>query len=58
MRIGDGESEWFGVNRGVRQGYTHSPWLFNVFVDKVTRGARGGFVREVKLSTGEVGVLL
>ena len=58
VRIGDKESEWFGVNRGVRQGCTLSPWLFNVFVDKVTREARGGFVREVKLSTGEVGVLL
>ena len=58
VRIGDRESDWFGVNRGVRQGCTPSPLLFNVFVDKVTREARGGFVREVKLSTGEVGVLL
>ena len=57
VRIGNRESEWFGVNRDVRQGCTLSPWLFNVFVDKVTREARGGFVREVKLSTGEVGVL-
>ena len=58
VRIGDRESECFGVNRGVRQGCTLLPWLFNVFVDKVTREARGGFVRELKLSTGEVGVLL
>ena len=46
------------MNRDVRQGCTLLPWLFNVFVDKVTREARGEFVREVKLSTGEVGVLL
>ena len=58
MRTGDRESEWFGVNRGVRQDCTLSPLLCNVFVNKVTREARGGFVREVKLSTGEVGVLL
>jgi len=58
VRVGGRESEWFGVHKGVRQGCTLSPWLFNVFVDKVTREARKEFVREVKLSTGEVGVLL
>ena len=34
VRVGDSESEWFGVHKGVRQGCTLSPWLFNVFVDK------------------------
>ena len=58
VKIGDRESEWFGVNRCVRQGCTVLPWLFNAFVDKVTRVARGELVREVKLYTGEVGVLL
>ena len=46
-QIGDRELDWFGVNRSVRQGCTLSQWLFNVFVDKVTREARGEFVGEV-----------
>ena len=48
----------WGAQGSVRKGCTLSPWLFNVFVDKVTRDARREFVREVKLSTGDVGVLL
>ena len=52
------ESEWFGVRKGARQGCTLSPWLFNVLAGKVTREARREFVREMKLSTIDVGVLL
>ena len=43
--------------QGVRQGCTISPWSFNVLADKVTREAKREFVREMKLSTGDVGVL-
>ena len=38
--------------------HTITIWLLNVFVDKVTREAREEFVREVRLCTSEVGVLL
>ena len=55
MRVGNRESEWCGVHKGVRQGCTLSPWLFNVLADEVTREARRVFVREMKLSTGDVG---
>ena len=58
MEVGGVESELFGVHRGVRQGCTISPWLFNVFMDRVTREAKRQFRSEVKLSTCEVGVLL
>ena len=37
VKVGGLESELFGVHRGVRQGCTLSPWLFNVFIDRVTR---------------------
>ena len=46
------------MHRGVRQGYTLSPRLFNVFIDRVTREAKRQFQSEVKLSTGDVGVLV
>ena len=52
------ESELFDLHRGVRQGCTLSPWLFNVFLDRMTREAKRQFRSEVKLSTGDVGVLL
>ena len=52
------ESKWFGVRKGVRQGCTLSPWLFNVFMDNVVREARRECIREVVLSTGTVGLLM
>ena len=58
VKVGGLTSEEFELCRGVRQGCTLSPWLFNLFMDNVMREARGSFVGEVQLSTGEVGVLL
>ena len=58
VKVGGVESELFGVHRGVRQGCTLFPWLFNVFMDTVTRETKRQFRSEVKLSTGDVGVLL
>ena len=52
------ESKWFGVRKGVRQGCTLSPWLFNAFMDNVAREARRECIREVVLSTGTVGLLM
>ena len=40
VKVGGLESELFVVHRGVRQRCTLSPWLFNVFIDRMTREAR------------------
>ena len=35
--IGGRLSEWFPISQGVRQGCVLSPWLFNVFMDRIMR---------------------
>ena len=35
VRVGMDVSEWFPVNVGLRQGCVMSPWLFNVYMDRV-----------------------
>ena len=53
MKVGQAKSEMFHVHKGVRQGCTLSPWLFNVFVVKVAREAKQHYTSAVKLSTGD-----
>ena len=48
VRTERGNSEWFSVNVGLRQGCVMSPWLFNVYMD--------GVVREVNMRTYGRGV--
>ena len=48
VRIKGGESEWFWIDSGVRQGWIMSPWLFNVYMD--------GVMKDVKMGTGRRGV--
>ena len=51
VKVGQSETEMFDVQKGVRQGCTLSPWLFNLFIDKVEKEARRDFVSGVKLSS-------
>ena len=44
IRVKGDESEWFGVDSGVRQGCIMSPWLLNVYIDSVM---------EVKMGMGK-----
>ena len=37
VRVGNDVSEGFPVNVGLRQGCVMSPWLFNVYMDRVVR---------------------
>ena len=42
VKIGDRESEWFGMLRSMRQGYTVLPWLLKLAREKGDCGARDG----------------
>ena len=37
IRVKGGESEWFRIDSGVRQGCIMSPWLINVYTDVVMK---------------------
>ena len=50
VRVGEGVSDWFPVNVGLRQGCVMSPWLFNIYMD--------GVVREVNARVIGKGVVL
>ena len=47
VRVNGGESEWFRIDSGVRQGCIMSPWLFNIYMDRV--------IKEIKMGMGRRG---
>ena len=40
VRLDDGNTEWFDINVGVRQGCVLSPILFDVFIDQLARDVK------------------
>ena len=58
VKIGEKMSRWFQITRGVRQGCVMSPWLFNVFMDKIVREAQERFTEGVLLETTIVKLVL
>lgn len=58
VRVGGRESSRFEVKKGVRQGCPMSPWLFNIFIDRIVTEARKHFYGSVQLTTGQMEVLL
>ena len=43
VRTGVGNTEWFSIGRGLRQGFILSPSLFNVYSEDIMREALEGF---------------
>ena len=45
VRVKAGESEQFSIDSGLRQGCIMSPWLFNVYMDRVMKEVKTGMGR-------------
>ena len=58
VRVKDELSDWFPITQGVRQGSVMSPWLFNVFMDKIVIEGIESFVGGVRMSTTEVCIVM
>ena len=58
VRVQGKNSEWFGVMRGVRQGCTMSPGLFNLVVDSIEVEARESIIGGVHLEGSKMQFLL
>ena len=58
VKVGEEITEWFKVQRGVRQGCPMSPWLFNIYLDMVTREALPLFKRGAGLTNCQIQVTL
>ena len=58
VRVGGKLSEWFSISQGVRQGCVLSPWLFNVFMDRIMREVKDRLQGGVHLTATTVKILL
>ena len=37
VRTTNGDTDWFKIGRGVRQGFVISPWLYNIYSEHIMR---------------------
>ena len=58
VRVDGMLSGWFPISKGVRQGCVLSPWLFNVFMDRIMREVKDRIQGGVQLTTTQVQMLL
>ena len=58
VRFGGMLSGWFPISQGVRQGCVLSPWLFNVYMDRMMREVKERLQGGVQLTTTLVQMLL
>ena len=58
VQVAGKESSPFQVWKGIRQGCPLSPWLFNIFIDRIVSEARNKFYGSVQLTTGDIEVLI
>ena len=56
--VGGMLSGWFPISQGVRQGCVLSPWLFNVFMDRIMREVKERLQGGVQLTTTLVQMIL
>ena len=55
VRTGNGQTDWFQIGKGVHQGCTLSPCLFNLYAEYITRNAGMDVVQTgIKIARGNI----
>ena len=58
VKVGEVITDWFEVQRGVRQGCPMSQWLFNIYLDRVMKEALPLFKRGAGLNNYRIQVTM